>query len=327
MRLVENIEVLKNKENKFGLKNKLEGKIILEPIYDLIEKWEHSDSYYFCTNENDTPDIPDLYVIIKDKKIGFADKNGIVVEPTYDNLLDEQFTYMEKLYPAFVAVKDDLYGYIDKFGKPLTEFIYKDVDFPLIGPIAHVLNKNGMNEYISLESGKTFFSNSEDKKVTASVTKNHAVLLIDGKRYKVFDKEGNCIADFLNNKELDSAPIRYLNEKLLMYFRETEAGCNLYKIGLVDYTGKVLTELKYSDVSAISGTTTVLGTNLVGGLEELLDKNGKAVMSKMKNVTNWQGMDEEGRLIPPLVYWDEDDDPTDIDKCIQLDEKLLPKKE
>lgn len=323
MYLVEDIEIIKNKENKFGLKNNLEGTTILEPAYDLIEKWEHSDSYYFSSGEHDIPDIPELYIIIKDKKIGFADKNGIVVEPTYDNLLDENFTYYEKLYPAFVAVKDDLYGYIDKCGKPLTDFIYKDVDFPLIGPIAHVLNKNGMNEYISLESGKTFFSNSTDKNVIASVTKTHVAMLIECKRYKVFDKTGTCIADFLNNQELNSASIRYLNEKLLMYFKETEAGCNLYKIGLVDYTGQILTELKYSDISAIIGTNSVVGTNIVGGLEELIDKNGKILITKMKNVTSWQGVDEECRLIPPLVYWNENDDPTDIDKCIQVDEKLL----
>lgn len=321
MHLVEDIEVFKNKENKFGLKNNINGKIILEPTYDLIEKWEHSDSYYFCTNENDSPDIPDLYVIIKDKKIGFADENGVVVEPTYDNILDEQFIYREKLYPVFVAVKDDLYGYIDKFGKPLSEFIYENLDFPLIGPIAHVLNKNGMNKYISLESGKTFFANPATKNITASISQNHVVMLIEGNRYKVFDKDGNCVADFLNNENLNSAPIRYLNEKLLMYFKETKH--DNYKIGLVNYTGKILTKAKYAHVQAITGTTSVLGTNQVGGLNELIDENGKVLLSKMKNAISWDGEDNEGRLIFPLVYWKDGDDPTDIDKCIQLDENLI----
>lgn len=323
MHLVEDIEIIKNKDGKYGLKNNLEGATILEPTYDFIEKWEHSDSYYLSSGDHDIPDIPELYVIMKDKKIGFANKNGVVVEPTYDNLLAEEFVYADKLYPVFVAMKGDLYGYIDKYGKPLTDFVYKDVEFPLIGPIVHVLNKNGINEYISLESGKTFFSNAADKNVTASVTKTHVTMLIEGKRYKIFDKAGNCIADFLNNQKLNSAPIRYLNEKLLMYFKETDAGCNLYKIGLVDYAGKVLIGTKYSNIRAIADKTTVIGTNLVGGLDELIDENGKVLLSKIQNVTSWQDVDEDDRLIPPLVYWNEADDTADIDKCIQVDENLL----
>ncbi len=322
MHLVEDIEIIK-KDNKYGLKNNIKGQIILEPIYDLIEKWEHSDSYYFVSNPDEEPDIPDMYVIIKNHKIGFADGNGIVVEPIYDDILDEQFVYREKLYPVFVAKKDKKYGYIDKYGKQLTEFIYNDVDFPLISPIAHVLNKNGMDEYLSLSSGKTFFSNPTTKDITASISPNHVAMLIESKRYKVFDKDGNCIADFLNNKKLNSAPIRYLNEKLLMYFAETEVSDGMYKIGLVDYFGKVLTDIKYSHIQAITGTTTVLGANLVGGLNELIDENGKVLLSKMKNAISWEGEDNEGRLISPISYWKEDDDPTDIDKCIQVDESII----
>ena len=131
------------------------------------------------------------------------------------------------------------------------------------------------------------------------------------------------IVDFLNNKELNSAPIRYLNEKLLMYFTETEVGSSMYKVGLINYSGKILTDAKYSHIQAITGTTCVLGTNLVGGLNELIDENGKVLLSKMKNAISWEGEDNEGRLISPISYWKEDDDPTDIDKCIQVDESII----
>ena len=322
MHLVEDIEIIK-KDNKYGLKNNIKGQIILEPIYDLIEKWEHSDSYYFVTNPDDEPDIPDMYVIIKNHKIGFADGNGIVVEPIYDNILDEQFVYREKLYPVFVAKKDKKYGYIDKYGKQLTEFIYKDIQFPLNSPIAHVLNQNGKEEFINVSTGKTFFSCNTKKHIVSSISNNHLAMLIDNKRYKIFDLEGNCIVDFLNNKELNSAPIRYLNEKLLIYFTETEVGSSMYKVGLINYSGKILTDAKYSHIQAITGTTCVLGTNLVGGLNELIDENGKVLLSKMKNAISWEGEDDKGRLICPLSYWKEDDDPTDIDKCIQVDESFI----
>jgi len=46
-----------------------------------------------------------MYVIIKDRKIGFANETGVVVKPTYDDILDENFLYHEKLYPAFAAIK------------------------------------------------------------------------------------------------------------------------------------------------------------------------------------------------------------------------------
>lgn len=322
MHLVEDIEIIK-KDNKYGLKNNIKGQIILEPIYDLIEKWEHSDSYYFVTNPDDEPDIPDMYVIIKNHKIGFADGNGIVVEPIYDDILDEQFVYREKLYPAFVAIKDKKYGYIDKYGKQLTEFIYKDIQFPLNSPIAHVLNQNGKEEFINVSTGKTFFSCNTKKQIVSSISNNHLAMLIDNKRYKIFDLDGNCIVDFLNNKELNSDPIRYLNEKLLMYFTETEVGSSMYKVGLINYSGKILTDAKYSHIQAITGTTTVLGTNLVGSLNELIDENGKVLLSKMKNAISWEGEDNEGRLISPISYWKEDDDPTDIDKCLQVDESII----
>ena len=323
MHIVEDIEIIKNKDGKFGLKNNLKGQTILDPIYDNIEKWEHSDSYYFPSGNDNEPEIPDMFIIVKDNKIGFADENGVTVEPRYDNILTEDFLYQEKLYPAFVAIIDEHYGYIDMYGKPLTQFIYDDVDFPLISPIAHVLNKNGMDEYLSLSSGKTFFSNPTTKDITASISQSHVAMLIEGKRYKVFDKDGNCIADFLNNEKLNSAPIRYLNEKLLMYFAETEVSSGMYKIGLADYSGKVLTDIKYSHIQAITGTTTVLGTNLVGGLNELIDENGKVLLSKMKHTISWDGEDNEGRLIFPLSYWLENDDPTDIDKCLQVDESII----
>ena len=326
MHLVEDIEIIK-KDNKYGLKNNIKGQIILEPIYDLIEKWEHSDSYYFVSNPDEEPDIPDMYVIIKNHKIGFADGNGIVVEPIYDDILDEQFVYREKLYPAFVAKKDKKYGYIDKYGKQLTEFIYKDIQFPLNSPIAHVLNQNGKEEFINVCTGKTFLSCKPEKQIISSVAGNHLAMLIDDKRYKIFDLDGNCIVDFLNNKELNSAPIRYLNEKLLMYFTETEVGSSMYKVGLINYSGKILTDAKYSHIQAITGTTCVLGTNLVGSLNELIDENGKVLLSKMKNAISWEGEDNEGRLISPISYWKEDDDPTDIDKCIQVDENLISSKE
>ena len=322
MHLVEDIEIIK-KDNKYGLKNNIKGQIILEPIYDLIEKWEHSDSYYFVSNPDEEPDIPDMYVIIKNHKIGFADGNGIVVEPIYDNILDEQFVYREKLYPVFVAKKDKKYGYIDKYGKQLTEFIYKDIQFPLNSPIAHVLNQNGKEEFINVCTGKIFSSCKPEKQIISSVAGNHLAMFIDDKRYKIFDLDGNCIVDFLNNKELNSAPIRYLNEKLLMYFTETEVGSSMYKVGLINYSGKILTDAKYSHIQAITGTTCVLGTNLVGGLNELIDENGKVLLSKMKNAISWEGEDNEGRLISPISYWKEDDDPTDIDKCIQVDESII----
>lgn len=326
MHKVEDIEIIK-RNKKYGLKNNITGKIILEPIYDLIEKWKHSDSYYFVSNPNEVVDIPDMYVIIKDKKIGFANEEGVVVEPIYDDLLGEDFVYQEKLYPVFVAVKDEKYAYIDKYGKPLTEFIYDDVDFPVIGPIAHVLNTNGMDEYLSLFSGKTFFSNPTSKDVVASVTPKHVAMLIENNRYKVFDQDGNCIVDFVNNENLNSAPIRYLNEKLLMYFAETEVSSGLYKIGLIDYQGNILTDMKYAQVKAITGTTTVLGTNLVGGLDELIDEKGNILLSKMQNTISLNGFDEEGRLISPLFYWEVGEAPMDFDKCLQVDEKLLSSKD
>ena len=139
--------------------------------------------------------------------------------------------------------------------------------------------------------------------------------------------DGNCIADFLNNEKLNSAPIRYLNEKLLMYFKENKSGNGNYQIGLIDYTGKVLTDTKYAHIQAITRTTSVLCTNQAGGLNELIDENGKILLSKMKNAISWDGEDNEGRLIFPLSYWLKDDDPTDIDKCIQVDESIINPKE
>ena len=325
MHIVEDIEITKGKDGKFGLKNNLKGKIILDPIYDNIEKWEHSDSYYFPSGNDNEPEIPDMFIIIKDDKIGFADENGITVEPIYDNILTEDFLYQEKLYPVFVAIIDEHYGYIDMYGKPLTQFIYDDVDFPLVSPIAHVLNKNGMDEYISLTSGKTFFSSPTSKDITASITQAHVAFLIESKRYKVFDKDGNCVADFLNNNKLNSSPIRYLNEKLLMYFDITDIKSSLYKIGLIDHTGKILTDIKYSEVKAIQGTTTVLCRNLVGNLMELVNSKGEVVLTRMKNAISWTGVNGENRLIPPISYWNEDDDPTDVDKCIEVDNVLLEK--
>ena len=43
----------------------------------------------------------------------------------------------------------------------------------------------------------------------------------------------------------------------------------------------------------------------------------------MKNAISWEGEDNEGRLISPISYWKEDDDPTDIDKCLQVDESII----
>jgi len=177
-----------------------------------------------------------------------------------------------------------------------------------------------MDEYISLSSGKTICSNPTSKDITASITNSHLAMLIEGKRYKVYDKDEKTVADFLNNKELNSAPIRYLNEKLLMYFSETEDG---HIIGLANYNGKVLTDIKYSDITAVAGTTSVIATDYESGLSELVNEGGKILQIKMNNVTSWNGVDNEGRLIPPLVYWKENDDTTDVDKCIQLNEKML----
>lgn len=322
MNLVKDIEIIKV-NNKYGLKNNIKDDMILSPIYDLIKKWEHSDSYYFSTGEHDIPDIPEMYIIMKNNKIGFANESGLVVEPTYDSISEEDFVYDEKLYPVFVAVKNGYCAYIDKYGKPLTEFIYKDVKFPIISPLAHVLNKNGIEEYISLISGKTFFSNKENKYIISTTSRTHMTMLIDGKRYKVFDKDGNIVADFLNNKELNSHPVRYLNEKLLVYLINTEISKKLYKFGLLDHSGKVLTDAKYSEVKAILGTSTVLCKNLVGELEELVDENGVVLKSKMKNVHSLNGNNIDGYIIPPLVYWKEDEDPTDINKCILVDENFL----
>ena len=321
MHLVEDIEIISD-DGKFGLKNNLKGEIILEPEYNLIEKWEHSHSYYFVSKPNEDPEIPDLYVIIKNNKIGFADENGIVVEPAYDNLLDEKFMYQEKLHPIFVASKGNLYGYIDKYGKPLTDFIYKDVDFPLIGPIAHVLRQDGVDEFISLSSNKVLYSNVNHSIRNFSVTKSHVVLMFEN-RYKVIDKDGNVITEFLNNKNLNGAGVRYLNEKLLMNFDETDVKTNFYKIGLLDYSGNILTDMKYSEIKPIAGTSTVLCTNTLGSLDELVNEKGQVLKTKMNNCISWNGVDDEDKLIPPLYYWNEGEDNSNPETCIEVDNNLL----
>ena len=320
MRILEKYEIVKQ-DGKYGLKY-YDGSFVLEPIYDLIEKWVHSGSYYLCSGDYDIYDIPELYIVIKDKKIGFADTPGIVVKPEYDNLLREDFMYSEALYPVFVAEKNGLYGYIDKYGKPITDFIYKDVEFPLIGPIAHVVRKNEIGEFISLLSGKTFFETHNA--IISGTSRTHIVLLIDNKRYKIFDKHGNAVADFLNNDKLNSCPVRYVNDKLLMYFIETNVKFYPYKIGLLDYTGKILTDTKYSNVTAIAGTSKVVCTNLLGDLDEIVDENGNIMLSQIKNVQSFNGLNFEGMLIPPLVYWNAEDDPTDFTKCLTINDSIIP---
>lgn len=110
-----------------------------------------------------------------------------------------------------------------------------------------------------------------------------------------------------------------------MYFDITDIKSSLYKIGLIDHTGKILTDIKYSEVKAIQGTTTVLCRNLVGNLMELVNSKGEVVLTRMKNAISWTGVNGENRLIPPISYWNEDDDPTDVDKCIEVDNVLLEK--
>ena len=67
MRILEKYEIVKQ-DGKYGLKY-YDGSFVLEPIYDLIEKWVHSGSYYLCSGDYDIYDIPELYIVIKDKKI------------------------------------------------------------------------------------------------------------------------------------------------------------------------------------------------------------------------------------------------------------------
>ena len=92
---------------KYGLKDR-SGKIIIEPIYDEMQKTPY-----------------DLIMVIKNKKLGLADKNGVfLVAPKYDaDFLEYDFEFSDGLAAVIKKTKDGINNcvYIDKTGKEVLD--------------------------------------------------------------------------------------------------------------------------------------------------------------------------------------------------------------
>ncbi len=300
--------LIKEKDGKLGIVN-IQGEFVIEPDYDVIVPWTHNKQGNYRNQEK----LPNLYLICKNRKIGIASTKEVLVEPIYDNCYEEDFDFANDLYPAFVMQKDGYDGYVDKYGKALSDFTYVSVQYPLTSPIAEVYDKNNIQQFINIETGKVIYTNNKEKPNFFNVSHNH-LSIFDGRIYRVYDFKGNIIAEFLNNKELKSADIRYLNEKLLAYYKVSECikdGIPVYtvKVGLLTYSGKVLTDMKYQDIQAISNTTTVLCSCMVGRLFELVDENANILMSKMACAGSCvSNLDDEGKILPPIMYFDINDE-------------------
>ena len=92
---------------KYGLKDR-SGKIIIEPIYDKMQKTPY-----------------DLIMVVKNNKLGLANKNGaFLVAPKYDaDFLEYNFEFSDGLAAVIKKTKDGTNNcvYIDKTGKEVLD--------------------------------------------------------------------------------------------------------------------------------------------------------------------------------------------------------------
>lgn len=287
----EDTSLIKTKNSKYGLKNN--DNSVLLPLFDKVEPWKNC---YVSENR---------YLIYKDDKTGVAGEHSVLTQPVY-NFIDNFDLVLTEFNPynAHIASKDGYYGYIDGDGKPLSGFEYLDLKFPLTNKIGSGINRNfnGL-EFINLETGKIIYSDINNKIVYYSTNFEYLCIYLNNNSYKVINSDGEIISEFIGNKNLNSAYIAYLNEKVLQY-GHTYSQDNI-RCGLTDFQGNTLTETIYRKIIPVKDTDLLVCECLFGNKSEITDSEGNVIIKDIYWIYTPFPNDGYERL--PISYWKNQD--------------------
>lgn len=294
-------EAIRKKGKTYGLIDK-DGNFTVFPIYDSIKAWYHGYTYFDSYDDDNIPQIPQRYLIYKSGKVGVAGRYKVYTPPIYDLISLKEYTTLGRTYPAWVAQKNGLYGYIDNDGNPLCDFIYSEVDFPCRSVIGFGIRHDTENiDFINLKTKKIILNIPNNEYRSSSPLFNHLVTLTCDEKYRVYDENGKLLKEFGNNDKLNSAEVSYLNDKVLQY-------SGLYdkkqrkRFGLVDYSGNIITEAVYREIMPYNDSDILLGASVFGEKFEILNSNGEVIKSNLY-AAGGSRYNEDGTWSLPIIYW------------------------
>lgn len=298
--------IFKETNNLYGLKDS-KGKIILEPKYDDIGKFEHGLARVRLGKIEDVDNwkygFIDVYgkelvkpkykraggfdeglaPVLLDKKWGFINYIGVVMIPfMYSNVSH----FKEGLVAVTTSeYPNEKWGFIDKTGKIVLSFIYDEAKWFEDG-IALVKVK-GKYGYIN-KAGKPIIPIEYDgayefSEGLAAVNKGGSLdkygLSVQGGKWGFIDKTGKLVIPYQYDR------IEPFSEGLACVMQNKKAG-------YIDRTGKIIIPLQFETLSSFQYGKAPVTLN---GRGYHIDKNGKeASPSKLVNFSNAEYIGEVG---------------------------------
>ena len=255
--------IVKNNE-KYGLIDK-KGNTIIPLKYDNITALNTLNGYYYITENH------------KKGLVNF--KGDIVVPIIYDELTNYCDTASTEKY--LIAKKEDKSGVIDLNGNILIPFEY---DYISVGSDTSVcVEKNGEYAVISLD-GKTILPYG-DKGYQAV---GNGII----RRGDIFDRDFASIYNDKGEKILDEKKYKvettYSNGTMVVVSSGGSA-----KTGLIDFSGKLITKLKYDKITPLDSNHFKIEKN---GKFGILDVNGEEYFLKYK-LKDIMGLDKNNNIL------------------------------
>lgn len=289
------ISLIKEKDGKFGIVDAY-GNFVVQPIYDKIEPWGYQTQEEFFSvrqyKEN-------LYLVELNGKYGIASESKIIKEPVFDDITTGS-KYVDRSYSYFEASKDGKYGYVDEHGNTVIDFIYADVDVPFSLKLTLAKTFDDHIHFINLKTQSVVYDVAIENIANFTIEHNRICILTNSdNKYHLLDADGKILSEFENTKETDGKRFAYFNDALLESPDDETA--LLYNL-----QGKLLEfSEKYRSFESVSGTTNFLA-HLGYSKSEMLDIDGKVLLSNMKDAY-CLGNDEDDLGYPPVCYYTEGD--------------------
>ncbi len=132
-------------DGKYGFKNLLTGKVLVQPEYEEID-------YYFS----------DFMVVQKSGKTGAINKKGEIVVPFEFQKIRSSSSNIDRRFPWILAAKNGFWGLIDAKGNTFLDFEWTEADFYLGNDSLVLLSKKGLQLLINRE-GRTVIETKFDR--------------------------------------------------------------------------------------------------------------------------------------------------------------------